>query len=210
LDVLKPDGLPSCDSSSAGYPESAGDIYPNCFHGSSSGNIHFHGTHTNPNSVGDNVFLNLRPSPWSNGTPVVTEALARQQLGSFFDDCEKRLKANNLSQWPKVWEDLPEAYRKWQEQLLIADGQGKPLPQQLWVADDEDFIQKGVFPEFFIGAFPTCFVLPKYPGKPHLRMGQAPGTHWYHAHKHGSTALNLYNGMTGPLIIEGDGYDGFF
>src|SRR5262249_45580948 len=44
LDVLKPDGLPSCDSSSAGYPESAGDIYPNCFHGSSSGNLHFHGT----------------------------------------------------------------------------------------------------------------------------------------------------------------------
>src|SRR6185295_14321083 len=37
-------------------------------------------------------------------------------------------------------------------------------------------------------------------------MGQAPGTHWYHAHKHGSTALNLANGMAGALIIEGD-YD---
>jgi len=37
-------------------------------------------------------------------------------------------------------------------------------------------------------------------------MGQSPGTHWYHAHKHGSTALNLANGMAGALIIQGD-YD---
>ncbi len=35
-------------------------------------------------------------------------------------------------------------------------------------------------------------------------MGQAPGTHWYHAHKHGSVALQLLNGMAGALIIEGD------
>jgi len=34
-------------------------------------------------------------------------------------------------------------------------------------------------------------------------MGQSPGTHWYHAHKHGSTAINVSNGMTGVLIIEG-------
>jgi FtsP/CotA-like multicopper oxidase with cupredoxin domain len=34
-------------------------------------------------------------------------------------------------------------------------------------------------------------------------MGQAPGTHWYHAHKHGSTANNVANGMTGVFIIEG-------
>jgi FtsP/CotA-like multicopper oxidase with cupredoxin domain len=37
-------------------------------------------------------------------------------------------------------------------------------------------------------------------------MGQAPGTHWYHAHKHGSTTSNVMNGMTGLFIIEGD-YD---
>ncbi|MCP5085395.1 MAG: multicopper oxidase domain-containing protein [Rhodobacteraceae bacterium] len=28
-----------------------------------------------------------------------------------------------------------------------------------------------------------------------------PGTHWYHAHKHGSTAMQVVNGMCGPLII---------
>jgi FtsP/CotA-like multicopper oxidase with cupredoxin domain len=37
-------------------------------------------------------------------------------------------------------------------------------------------------------------------------MGQSPGTHWYHAHKHGSTSLNLSNGLAGAFIIEGD-YD---
>jgi FtsP/CotA-like multicopper oxidase with cupredoxin domain len=34
-------------------------------------------------------------------------------------------------------------------------------------------------------------------------MGQAPGTHWYHAHKHGSTTINVMNGMTGVFIVEG-------
>ena len=38
---------------------------------------------------------------------------------------------------------------------------------------------------------------------PPLQMGQAPGTHWYHAHKHGSTTINVANGMTGAFIIEG-------
>jgi FtsP/CotA-like multicopper oxidase with cupredoxin domain len=31
----------------------------------------------------------------------------------------------------------------------------------------------------------------------------APGTHWYHAHKHGSVALQLASGMAGVLIVEG-------
>jgi FtsP/CotA-like multicopper oxidase with cupredoxin domain len=204
-------GRGDCDKSSTGYPESAGDIYPNCFHGSTSGNMHFHGTHTNPNGTGDNVFLNTRPSPWSNGAPVITEKVAMEHLGSFFDDCYQKLKADNLSQFPRLWKDLPASYTSWQEQLLIADGQGKPEDQQLWLADLEAINgDRPTFPLYYIGAFPTCFVLPKYPGRPRVRMGQAPGTHWYHAHKHGSTALNLYSGMSGVLIIEGDEYDGFF
>ena len=60
-------------------------------------------------------------------------------------------------------------------------------------------------PQYYIGAFPNCFTIPEWNGKPNS-MGQAPGTHWYHGHKHGSTALNLANGMAGALIIEGD-YD---
>ena len=52
--------------------------------------------------------------------------------------------------------------------------------------------------------------MPEFTGlpvdKPSPIMGQSPGTHWYHAHKHGSTAINVANGMTGAFIIEGD-YD---
>lgn len=33
------------------------------------------------------------------------------------------------------------------------------------------------------------------------------GTYWYHPHKHGATAMHLFSGMTGMLIIEGGGID---
>ncbi len=32
---------------------------------------------------------------------------------------------------------------------------------------------------------------------------QSEGTHWYHAHKHGSTGLQLLNGLSGTFIIRG-------
>ena len=37
---------------------------------------------------------------------------------------------------------------------------------------------------------------------------QSPGTHWYHPHKHGSTAVQLVNGMAGALLIQGE-FDDF-
>src|SRR5215217_4614103 len=63
-----------CDSSTSGYPTFGGDAFPDCFHGSSTGNIHFHGTHTNPNGTGDNVLLEIRPSPLDAKTrkPLIT------------------------------------------------------------------------------------------------------------------------------------------
>ena len=69
----------------------------------------------------------------------------------------------------------------------------------------------GQWPQYYIGAYPYCFALPAYteavwpppPGSNSPNMGQSPGTHWYHAHKHGSTAINVGNGMTGVFIIEG-------
>ena len=63
-------------------------------------------------------------------------------------------------------------------------------------------------PQYYIGVVPYCSVLPHKlefePGE--LCMGQAPGTHWDHARKHGSTAIDVMNGMTGAFIIEGQ-YD---
>lgn len=37
-----------------------------------------------------------------------------------------------------------------------------------------------------------------------LPQGHAPGTHWLHAHLHGSTAPQLREGMAGALILQGD------
>jgi FtsP/CotA-like multicopper oxidase with cupredoxin domain len=224
-----------CDetSGSPGYPQSAKDTFPNCFHGSSTGNIHFHGTHTNPNSTGDNVFLQIRPSPRPNsGPPSVTEASVKPAFDKFFAECESRLSKDVLSEWPYKWSDLPQDWVNEQIKLLQAYDAGtapysppaRPPAQQLWPVDKAQ-LDSGQWPQFYIGSYPYCFRLPDYtaPGWPPaappsgpihvglpgheaaaaLQMGQAPGTHWYHAHKHGSTALNVLNGMSGAFIIEG-------
>jgi FtsP/CotA-like multicopper oxidase with cupredoxin domain len=36
-----------------------------------------------------------------------------------------------------------------------------------------------------------------------IPAGHLPGTFWYHAHRHGSTAIQLSSGMAGALIVEG-------
>jgi len=51
------------------------------------------------------------------------------------------------------------------------------------------------------------------PNKPNVRVFcheylvwlpkfHAPGTHWYHAHRHGSTAIQVSNGMAGAIIVK--------
>ena len=223
-----------CDASSAGYP--GADKFPDCFHGSSTGNIHFHGTHTNPNTTGDNVFIEVRPSLREDDKPVVTPENVAKSFDTFFTKCEVELSKNVLKEWPTKWDDLPESYTDKQKELLKEYDSGMqkkygPGVRKLWPINDEQ-IKKGAWPQYYIGAFPYCFRLPEYkdtaPAAPHslhaggagtaelkadddstgrrLMMGQAPGTHWYHAHKHGSTAINVANGMTGAFIIEGQ-YD---
>jgi FtsP/CotA-like multicopper oxidase with cupredoxin domain len=210
-----------CDSSTTGYPQLAAgpppliDSMPDCFHGSSTGNMHFHGTHVSPTSTGDNVFVMVRPSPRKDGQPTVNEASVQHDFDTFFAECEKVLRKDNLAQWPKVWADLPPDYTASQEAMLKAYDQGRPPEMQLWPVNAAQ-IAAGEWPQYYIGALPYCYVLPKYPGvvpsypgmAMQMHMGQAPGTHWYHAHKHGSTALNVSNGMAGAFIIEGDEYDG--
>ncbi len=186
------------------------DKYPNCLHASSTANIHYHGTHTNPNSTGDNVFLQILPLPRDNqGNLTTTPEQAMAGLEPFFQQCAARLR-DPLNPWPALWKDLTtNAWLAKQKELLM-DYQNKNPGQQVWNADmkaDGD----GIWPDYYIGAVPYCFALPAYtadppPGSPSPIMGQSPGTHWYHAHKHGSTAINVMNGMTGAFIIEGQ-YD---
>ena len=190
---------------------------PNCFHGSSSTNLHFHGTHVSPSGISDNVLLNIRPSPRGRGgLPVVNEQTVKPIFDKIFANCMH-------GHQPLLWTDWPIEWQKWQKELLIqydntATWLGKspppgghgpsvlPQDEQLWYQNEQEMKPPyPQLPQYYIGAFPNCFTIPKWNGKSDS-MGQAPGTHWYHAHKHGSTALNLANGMAGALIIEGD-YD---
>ena len=71
-DKTSSNGVEQYPGSGTGY-----DQYPDCFAESVFTNVHYHGTHTNPNSTGDNVFLTISPSPRKNdGTnvPVIQAA----------------------------------------------------------------------------------------------------------------------------------------
>jgi FtsP/CotA-like multicopper oxidase with cupredoxin domain len=224
-----------CDKTSV-YPGTTGDKAPDCFSGSVFTNMHYHGTHTNPSSTGDNVFLQVRPSPRVPQTnePVVTPASVQKPFAAFFAQCEQELKSNPAPKiWPRTWSDLPAETMDWvnEQQVLL----GKYAPE--WAAANVKTRDQGLWPQYYMAAFPYCFKLPAYwsggptttlasasvhtphtggagsnevdeaeaPNRPMI-MGQAPGTHWYHAHKHGSTTVNVMNGMTGVFVIEGQ-YD---
>jgi len=211
------------------YPgtDPKGDKFPNCFHGSTTANIHFHGTHTNPNSTGDNVFLEVLSSLRLQGKPVTTPDSVKKDFDEFFDRCEVELNKGSHREWPRQYlKDLPAAWTDKQKTDLgkfdSQPGGGTPL----WPVNQKQ-IDEGAWPQYSIGSYPYCFKLPAYPETsavahtpelagsaartlltqaPHahsLQMGQAPGTHWYHAHKHGSTAIDVGNGFVGAFIIEG-------
>jgi len=196
------------------YP--ANDKYPNCFHGSSSANIHFHGTHVTPSTTGDNVLVNIRPNA------KVAERDVKEPFAQIFQHC-------TLGEQPQKWGDLPQSWRDYQETLLkeydrtapyvgpgrTESGHGLPRDLQLW-PQDQHAIAQGVWPQWYSGSYPYCFQIPKctVDGKEctdNVHMGQAPGTQWYHSHKHGSTSINLFNSLSGAFIIADnspDGYDG--
>jgi len=244
-----------CDSTSAPYPGSVkgtdgkflSDTFPNCFHGSTTANLHFHGTHTNPNTTGDNVFLEILSSKRLVGTP----SIADPDFSKFFANCEMKLAPPGPVEWPRKWTDLPPEYTGIQttppppgsqKDLLTKFDNlpSTPAANKLWPKNQAQ-LDLGNWPQYYLGSYPYCFKLPDYdaamaappadsmaamnhgggagaierdgsaasnilsealPTHP-LRMGQAPGTHWYHAHKHGSTAIDVNNGMSGAFIIEG-------
>jgi FtsP/CotA-like multicopper oxidase with cupredoxin domain len=221
-----------CDETNV-YPAATGDKYPDCFADSVYTNVHFHGTHTSPNTTADNVFINVKPSPRdpaNNNYPVVTAANVEKNFSAFFAECKAQLlPATTPKMWPRTWADLQDDL---QNQLMDLV---KNYGLTGWYEANQKLIAQGFWPQYYVGAYPYCFNLPKYTGgptttassdvrTPHthgagvaevdeaaaptrpLLMGQSPGTHWYHAHKHGSTTINVMNGMTGVFVIEGD-YD---
>ncbi len=173
------------------------DEPPDCFRGSNHTNLHFHGTHVSPNAFSDNVLISIAPD-----------------LAAKAEDCDKWWKyACQDYPNPQAWKHLPPALEA-ELQRFINENQSRLrlLPKekfdpQLHIREADEnkkLMEYNEFPQFWRGCFPYCIRPPKK--TPSLRMGQAPGTHWYHAHKHGSTSIQVYNGMAGALILEGD-YD---
>jgi FtsP/CotA-like multicopper oxidase with cupredoxin domain len=204
----------TCDTSGPGYPFD--DTFPNCFHGSNSANLHFHGTHTSPSGLGDNVLIEVIPDKTTK---------PEQWMATF-------RKIFDQPNPPASWADLPAEYQVAQmgvtaDKLATAQPGGAVgnIGKDLWSKNRDLILRKAAsadthanmahaaaqpkygWPQYVVGAFPNTFSLPKppVPGGP-LLMGQSPGTHWYHAHKHGSTSLHIFNGLAGALVIEGD-YD---
>jgi hypothetical protein len=81
-------------------PYPSDDKFPNCFHGSSTANIHYHGTHTDPDGLGDNVLVQVLPQPnqpdWS------------ATFNGIFDS----------GKIPQKWSEMPRDYRDKQMDLI--------------------------------------------------------------------------------------------
>src|ERR1700687_3317270 len=77
------------------------DNFADCFHGSNTGNLHFHGTHTNPDGLGDNVLVQVLPSPRdAKGNPIVNEHTVGKLFEKIFENCPTKYE-----QLPKLWRD---------------------------------------------------------------------------------------------------------
>lgn len=191
------------------------DQFPNCFHGSSTANLHFHGTHVTPEATGDNILFGVRPVSNLNEQEALADL---QAVFNSYDPANPWHNWNDFIKSPAAqnwWKKQQAALANYDKTSQWGNGFGLPPSEQLLPADTAA-IAAGEWPPWFIGSFPNCYKIPRYTtdanGKPTgPLMGQAPGTHWYHAHKHGSTALNLFNGLAGAFIIRDSsptGYDG--
>src|ERR1044071_2006397 len=152
----------SIDNGEKGFgcdqPIPPGDAYPDCFHGSSTGNIHFHDTHTNPHNTGDNVFIEVRPLPRNNqGNLTTSQQEIQQGLDRFYAQCNERLKVSPLVIWPKTWEDLAANSGDWagkQKELLseydyeMKKAYGMPPAKALSPTNNWQ-IKNGFWPQYY-------------------------------------------------------------
>lgn len=177
-------------------PPGPTDKFPDCFRGSNTTNMHFHGTHVSPNAFSDNVLIEIVPD-----------------LTSKPEDCDKLFDTVACKDYPnpQAWKHQDEQTNKALQGLFSANQQRlqalsperyDPELHKRQATQNETLLKYDEFPQFWSGCFPYCIRPPKY--QPPYLMGQSPGTHWYHAHKHGSTSIQVFNGMAGALILEGN------
>jgi FtsP/CotA-like multicopper oxidase with cupredoxin domain len=179
------------------YPKNDKSRFPNCFHASNTSNLHFHGTHTTPGTFGDNVLIGVLPFPNMDTAATIQKGIraytewndGKNPTSWLISDAEAVLRAM-----------LDAATKAGDTQLAaqLTDA----------ITTNETNLHHGEWPQYWPGFYPHFFDLPNWSGSLETfpKMGQSPGTHWYHCHQHGSTALQLINGMGGLFIITGD-YD---
>src|ERR1041385_2712662 len=175
------------------YPKVDAEHFPNCFHASNTSNIHFHGTHTTPDTFGDNVLIGVVPFPAMDTAAVL--ALAEAAYGEW--NSGKDPTARLLQENARLLQVMLDAAKAANDSALVAQ-----------IQDAMNVNAHEAFPQYWPGFFPHHYGLPIWSGdmQKFPRMGQSPGTHWYHCHQHGSTALQIINGMAGLFIITRD-YD---
>jgi FtsP/CotA-like multicopper oxidase with cupredoxin domain len=174
------------------------DQTPDCFRGSNTTNVHFHGTHVTPSCWGDNVLVEVLP--YAASLPEWCDPIFNICKDA---SCPEDWKHRDPARFLKYqnWKTLAYSRLAAVEKQFEAGHFAKPL-----VVSNKELESYNEWPQYWPGYYPYCLNLPKWTPDGPYEMGQAPGTHWYHAHKHGSTSIQVFNGMAGALIIEGD-YD---
>lgn len=188
--VLNQDG-------SEAYPGADAGRFPNCFHASNTSNLHFHGTHTTPGTFGDNVLIGVLPYPKQDAAANIAKATKAYAEWDAGQNPTRWLIEDGMNQL-KVMLAAAEAAKDANLIAQLTDA----------IHTNETNLAHGEWPQYWPGFYPHFFDLPHWSGslEKFPRMGQSPGTHWYHCHQHGSTALQLINGMAGLFLITGD-YD---
>jgi len=171
------------------------DKFPNCFHASNTTNLHFHGTHISPGAFEDNVLVGVINNPKMDTTAAIQEAIDSYAVWESGGNPSKAL--------------IESAAAGLQVMLDRAQADGnKQLVEQLTEAihANHQLLASGEWPQYWPGLYPQHFEIPVWTKGGKFAMGQSPGTHWYHCHQHGSTTMQILNGMAGVFIIAGD-YD---
>lgn len=181
------------------YP--GNDQFPNCFHVSNTTNIHYHGTHTDPGGFGDNVLLGILPNHNMNTSSAI-------QI------CKKAYSEWKQGRNPTQYLQAIAAVQLRALRAQATAARQTDLASQLSaaLASNRNNLAHNEWPQYWPGFYPYYFQLPIYSGNPNAypEMGQSPGSHWYHCHQHGSTTIQLLNGMAGALLITDmnpGGYD---
>jgi FtsP/CotA-like multicopper oxidase with cupredoxin domain len=176
------------------YPKN--DKFPNCFHASNTTNLHFHGTHVSPQGFADNVLVGVIPNPKIDTNAAIQGGIAAYEAWQRGENPTKGL----IEAAALALDAMLEAATAANDKELVAQ-----LTDAIHA--NHQLTAAGEWPQYWPGFYPHFFQLPAYTGQPNtVMMGQAPGTHWYHCHQHGSTTMQLLNGMAGVFIITGD-YD---